>query len=197
VDNVTGVYNSSADTTSWTVPYADSTEDVVIVRGPGGSGASGDEIEGDMVVNNTNTVITADGDLSGEPVFIGRVYRAEYEFSQCVVKEKTSSSSDGPPIIGGRLQVRHITVTFDRTGHFQAVVTPQGNDDFISTFTAGSGLGVETEIGADDLFKGKYMIPVHSKNDRVSVKIISDSWKPFRIQSAEWEGNFTLRSRRF
>jgi hypothetical protein len=197
VDNVTGVYNSSDDTTSWTVPYADDSDDVVIVRAPGGSGATGDEIEAEATVNNTNTVLTTNGDLSAEPVFIGRTYRAEYEFSQCVPKEKSQGSGDGAPIIGGRLQVRTMSVTFDRTGHFQAVVMPAGNDDFISTFTAGYGLGVETEIGSDDLFKGKFMIPVNSKSDRVSVKIISDSWKPFRIQSAEWEGNFTLRSRRF
>lgn len=192
----TAAYNSTTNVTTWTLPYADASDDLVIVVRPGGVLDSGDEIESGRP---SNTTINATSNLATQPVYIGRKYTGEYEFSEAVPKEKAGSGSgDGAPVLGGRLQVKWYRVTYDRTGFFEMVVQPRGEDDYTytSTFSAGPTIGSETEIGVDSLRKGTFTVPVHSKSDRVTIKILSDSWRPFRIQSAEWEGNFSIRSRR-
>ena len=43
-------------------------------------------------------------------------------------------------------------------------------------------------LGTVPLISGKKVIPVMSRNDRVTIDIINDSWMPSAFVSVEWFG---------
>ena len=51
-------------------------------------------------------------------------------------------------------------------------------------------------IGKVSIDSGTFSFPVLSRADSVKVEIESNSFLPCIFQSAEWEGFYTLRSRR-
>lgn len=123
-------------------------------------------------------------------VYCGIPFDFRYQFSEVVIKE------DNEPITIGRLQLRKMAVVFNETGYFEVVVTPEHRDPSIIDFTAryiGSNKNI---IGKVPIESGTLQVPVLGKSDGISVEIRSSSHLPVTLQSAEWEGYYTLRSTR-
>lgn len=75
-------------------------------------------------------------------------------------------------------------------------VTPQFRDPSVYTFTArelGHGTNI---IGQLPLYTGTIKVPVLSLNSQVSVTVESDSFLPFALVNATWEGFYNTRSQR-
>jgi len=87
-------------------------------------------------------------------------------------------------------------LTYEDTGYFQVKVTPKYRDTSVSTFTGrilGSG---DLVLGTTAIESGVYRFPIMANAREVDIVIESDSFLPMKIQSAEWEAMYTIRSQR-
>lgn len=169
---------------------------IQVVTGPGGSRAAGLVLTGvTHEVVGQNSRLTIPGNLQGQPLYIGLKYVFEYEFSTPAVRE--AAPGGGQNVVGeGRLQMRRMSVLFDKTGYFRAEVTPTGRDTYVYPFTGrlvGSSQNVLGQVSIED---GKFRFALMGRNDELKIKLVNDSFLPSHFLSGEWEGFFILRSKR-
>lgn len=184
----TGSYDSATDTTTWTLPYQ-YTGDVIAVKSGSWPTRKGVDI---TTTRPTNTTVAATGDYSAHPVILGIPYTMTYEFSEQHVREKDGKQS----VQSGRLQLRTMRLNYEDTGFFRITVTPEARQTYEYEF-AGVVLNQASSTIEDVILSdGTFRFPVQSKNDRVAIKIVSDSYLPVAVQNAEWEGFYNIRSQR-
>lgn len=184
-----GTYNSLTETTSWTLPYSYNGAVYVVKSGEWLTRKGSDIV---TTRSNTTTGVVADGDYSAYKVLIGVPYDMTYEFSQQYVREKQGTQS----IQSGRLQLRTMRVNFENTGFFKIEVTPSARTPYEYEYTGVVLNQLGSTIGDVILEDGTYRFPIQSKNDRVSIKLKSNSYLPCAFQNAEWEGFYNIRSQR-
>tara|TARA_Y100000401_G_scaffold21977_1_gene14707 strand:+ start:4493 stop:6550 length:2058 start_codon:yes stop_codon:yes gene_type:complete len=184
--SLSGTYNAGTGKTTWTLPYVyDGTMKAV----KSGSWTTQKGIDLNVTRPTTSTV-EAVGDYSASAVIVGIPYTLEYTFSNQYVREEKAA------VTSGRLQLRTFTLTYEDTTFFKIQVTPEFRSTYEYEFNGlflNEGASVLDAVRLDD---GTYRIPVQAKNDQVTIKVISDSHLPCAFQNAEWEGFYTLRSRR-
>jgi len=186
--SLTGTYDASNDHTTWTLPYV-YDGDMMAVKSGDWSAREGTDI---TVTRPTTSTVRASGDYSDDPVLIGVPYTMTYEFSTQHVRENDGKQS----VQSGRLQLRTMRVNYEDTGAFKIQVTPDTRDTYEYEFNGVVLNQSNSKIEEVVLSDGTFRFPVQSKNDRVSIKILSDSYLPCSFQSAEWEGFYTIRSQR-
>lgn len=186
--SLTGTYNSTTDQTTWTLPYS-YFGPVHAVRSGSYSTQKGADI---VTTKDGDDVVKADGNYSTLPIIFGVPYDMTYEFSQQYVRENQGTQS----IQSGRLQLRTMRVNFEDTGYFKIEVTPTARTPYEYEYTGVVLNQIGSTIGDVILEDGTYRFPIQSKNDRVSIKLKSDSYLPCAFQNAEWEGFYNIRSQR-
>jgi hypothetical protein len=186
--SLTGSYNSSANTTTWTLPYTYSGN-VIVAKSGSWTSRKGTDIS---TTRPSATTVKAVGDYSAQPVLVGVPYEFVYKFSTQHVKENQGNQS----VLSGRLQLRTMRVNYENSGYFKVQVTP----DFRTTNeyeVTGVVLNQSNSTLEDVIISdGTFRFPVQAKNDRVSIQIVSDSYLPCSFQSAEWEGFYTIHTQR-
>lgn len=188
--SLTGSYSSGTGLTTWTLPYTLSpTIPVSVIKAGGWSDRIGANI---TATRPTSTTVAATGDYSEAPVLLGLPYTMTYEFSTQHVREKDGSQS----VQSGRLQLRTMRVNYEDSGYFKIEVAPFARNTYEYEYTGIVLNQSGSTIGDVSLNDGTFRFPIQSKNDRVSVKIVSDSYLPCAFQNAEWEGFYTIRSQR-
>lgn len=184
-------YDAATNTTTWTLPYAESGDMSVVVR-DGGSVPKGRRIS---TAHPTATTLTAFGNFSSVPVFIGKDYEARLRFSSFVVREQSRGGGD-VVVTDGRVQVKTLRVNYVNTGYFRIEVTPNYRDTSSTEFTGrilGQGANVVGGLPLDD---GSMQVVVLSKNDQVKIDLVNDTFLPSTFISAEWTADFTVKSQR-
>ena len=104
--------------------------------------------------------------------------------------------SENVATTSGRLQLRTFRIVYEDTTFFKVQVTPLFRDTYEYEF---NGLFLNEGASLLDtvrLSDGTFRFPVQAQNDQVTVSVTSDSHLPCAFQSAEWEGFYTVRSRR-
>lgn len=142
----------------------------------------------------TNTITVTD-DWSTSKVYIGQNYTSDYVFSPIYVREPNKGGGE-TVILEGRLGINHVTFSFSSTAFFQVVVDPTHADASTHTFTGRITGDASNIIGTIAIGDGEFRVPVMAENTKVEVKITTSSFLPATFTSAEWEGRFTIRSRR-
>lgn len=127
---------------------------------------------------------------SGGTVFFGYPYTFRYIFSEQVMKQNNE------PMTSGRLQLRNMSLVYNDTGTFTALVTPKGRETKINKFNGRIVGSLANLLGSVAIETGEYRFPVLAKSSEVEIEIQSDSHLPAVFQSAEWEGYFVMRSQR-
>lgn len=193
-----GVSPSFANDQTW-FPLAFTpvgAEKVHVVTAPGGSRNPGVVVKDPpREVRSGVTGVLLSGDWTTQPVYIGIPYEFRYTFSTLHLRE-TSSNGGQAAVTQGRVQLRRVSVLYDRTGYFRAEVTPRQRDTFTKVFSGrvvGSGQNL---IGQVAIEEGVFAFPVASKNDQVTIELVNDTFLPCAFLSADWEAFYTTRSRR-
>lgn len=184
-----GVFNATANTTTWTLPYVD-TQPLSIVLTGDFAGKGGMELGG--VVQQGNT-LTAPGDYSGGHCVIGRQYAKRYVFSTQFYKE--SRDIGAPQIERGRLQLRGFTVLHCDSGYFRSEVTSKGRNTVVAEHLGRVG-DLNFRIGRAVIDSEPHRFGVLAKSDQVRIEIVNDRHYPSNLLSAEWTGTFTADVRR-
>jgi len=200
-------YNAVTDKTEFSVPYRlrakmtvvgrylESTETSTFVdtRGQTKDLFAGQIIETANLTDGSSSIITADGDYRNSKFIIGEPFEMHYRFSKQRITEQQGQSE----LLSGRLQIHHFYIKYEDAGFFQVEVTPQNRNTSIHKFS-GRLLGANSSvIGQINLDTGTFKVPVMSKSDRVDIDIKNKTFLPTRIASAEYEGVFHMKSRRF
>lgn len=186
--SLTGSYNAGTNLTTWTLPYA-YTGTMRVVPLSTFVGQAGSSLQ--TVTRPSTTTVAATGDYSAGPCVLGIPYTHTYEFSEQFMKDKQQVA-----VTVGRLQLRYMSLRYDRSGYFEVHVTPTGKDTYVYPYT-GKNIGTaEMIIGSAPISSGEFRFPVKAESSKVKIQIINDSHLPGVFQSAEWEGFYTARSAR-
>lgn len=183
-----GTFNAATGNTTWVLPYAAPTVPAVICGGSFGS-RSGSVVT--TAYDPATRTVTASGDYSAGPCYIGINYTARYKFSAQFVKD-----GQGLAIASADFRLRTFSVYYAKTGYFKTKVTPLARDPMYQSFT-GRRLGTLSAIlGQPALESGVFSFMVLSDSQTVGIELINDSYLPSFFQNAEYEGVPSMRSRR-
>ena len=196
---VTGTYDIPSDTTTWTVPYDQTTnggEFRAVTSEEFGTGGDG---RGQVLTidYSTDTTFTATGDWTAGAVYFGRVYESSYEFSEIVLRYRSRSGDVGSSDhkIDGRLQLKRGHLVYEDTGYFEAQITSRDPDDtevYVAEFTAESIN--ESVFGPRAIETGVFEFDIAGRSNEVVITIKSDAVLPFTISALTWEGRFYQRA---
>lgn len=186
-----GVYSAETDTTTFALPY-DAPEDLVCITGP--SNAEEPDYPPGVVLTPsdvTDDAVTFDGDLSETPMYFGTVFTSEYEFSRFFYRDQEGRVSDQD----GRLQVLSMAIAYNDAAYFRVEVEAEGRPVRSYPFTGRVVSDPDNMTGAIALDSGRFSFPVMSRNDRVRIRIVNDTWLPSSFSSAKWRGVWNPFSR--
>ena len=192
-DVTLGAYDAINKTTAITLPYdIPAGYTPVVVTRTGGQDAPGNLLRR-VRVTGPRTLTVEGPDAHGKKLFIGIPYTSSYTFSTFAIRE---GDNKGNAVTTGRLQLRRLTLNCSNTGFLHMYVTPKFRPTSTYTFT-GRELGHGTNIiGAIPLYTGTINFPILSLNTQVEVKVGSDSFLPFALVNASWEGFYNTRNAR-
>ena len=207
---VSVAYVASTNTTTWTLPYRTYAQMAVVGRHLASGetstfisapNTSAVNLGAGQVISTTTTntdgstlTITATGDYRLSKVIIGEPYEMHYRFSAQRLTEQVPGG--GGEFISGRLQLHHFYIKFENTGFFKVEVTPENRDTSTHKFTGNLLGAASSTIGSVNLETGTFRVPIMSRADRVDIDIKNSTFLPTKLNSAEYEARFHMRSRR-
>ena len=198
-DMVSVVFDDDTKTTTVTYPFPLSGEPQAVSRYPmQGEAEPAESLPAGVIYGllswEGNTAVYR-GDLTGKLFVTGLPFQSLFRFSPQIIRED-SGSGGKLAVTEGRLQLRNFTLTYGDTGYFEVHVTPEYRDTDVRPFTGRALSHGANIIGKLSIPSGTFRFPVLSKSDAVTIEIISNSYLPFQITSAGWEGFYQIRSRR-
>ncbi|WP_188393670.1 hypothetical protein [Mesorhizobium sp. SARCC-RB16n] len=148
-----------------------------------------------QILSKSSTQVVLSGDIRGVPLYFGTVYEMRYRLSTIYIRQE-SRSGGVSTITEGRLQLMHLLIQFSKTAYFRVEVTPMARE-VRSYFSNGRLMGdPNNRVDVVNLSDGSFKVPLLSKNDRVVVEIVNDSYLPSCLLSAEWVANYVQKSTR-
>lgn len=186
-----GTYDEATDTTSWTMAFVPDPGDVIQIVSRGAAPGSVFTAR----LSSNDTVVSASGDLSAVPVWIGKSYTMTYEFSEVTLKQEAGQGKVA--LSEGTLDLMTGNLIYASSLYFRVEVIIPGRDVFSSEFT-GSGLGTPDEaLGEATPTSGVFRFGVHAPARGTRIRIVNDSPLPCNLESVDWEANLTTKSRRY
>lgn len=182
-----GSYNAGTGRTTFNIPYP-YHEDLVAVTEAGTPYPKGLQLP---IVSNTSTSITVEGNLSNQEVIVGIPYECRLRFSPFFYRGPDGKKA----VTDGRTTVKHLTLVYSNSAYFKVEVTPIGRSMRTVTFSGRVLSDPNNLTGAIAVADGKMSIPILSRNDRVRIDIVTDSWLPCAFTSAIWHGTWNKASR--
>lgn len=181
-----GSYNAGTGKTTFTMPFEiDDVEYKVVTEE--GTLPKGVEVP---VTSVSGTSVVVDGDYSSQPVVIGIPYECRHRFSPFFYR-----GPDGKKAVTvGRTQIMHVSLVYSRSAYFQVEVTPIGRSKRTIPFTGRIISDPGNMTGEIAVADGKMSFPVLSRNDRVDIDIVTNSWAPCAFTSATWQGTWNKNS---
>ena len=201
-------YSSVTGLSTFTVPYrlranmnivgrylaSNETSTFVDVSGNTKTLVSGQALTTTNATDGSTSTITAAGDFRNSKFIIGEPFEMHYRFSQ----QRLTEGAGGPTeLLSGRLQLHHFYIKYEDTGFFQVEVTPENRDTSFHKFTGRLLGAASASIGQINLDTGTFKVPIMSKSDRVDIDVKNNTFLPTLLASAEYEGVFHMKSRRF
>ena len=201
-------YSSVTGLSTFTVPYrlranmnivgrylaSNETSTFVDVSGNTKTLVSGQALTTTNATDGSTSTITAAGDFRNSKFIIGEPFLMHYRFSQ----QRLTEGAGGPTeLLSGRLQLHHFYIKYEDTGFFQVEVTPENRDTSLHKFTGRLLGAASASIGQINLDTGTFKVPIMSKSDRVDIDVKNNTFLPTLLASAEYEGVFHMKSRRF
>lgn len=184
-EEVTGVYDSGTNLTTWTTTW-NNQGDAELILGPAFT-VPGQQLK---LSYPTATTMTAVGDWSAGIAYCGRPYTMQVELSRIYIRE------DNAPILNGRLQLQDITLLVEDTGYYKMQITSDGGRDVKSETYEGKVLGgglAVNDASLKDSDSQRHVI--HSRGEDTKIEIINDTAAPSVITSLQWRGLFNELSR--
>lgn len=167
-----------------------SSVSVAAVTAAGGSMPPGLEVP----ITVSGNRYTVPYEYLGQALYVGIRFTSSYVFSPFIYR-RTLPNGGTVPELNGRCQVSDLTLFYDASAFFKVVVSPVARDPLTYTYEGRAVSDVTHLMDALPQDTGRFCVPIMSRGDRVEVSIITDSWSPLAITSAEWRGTFNANNR--
>ena len=161
--------------TGSSLPYSDSN--TLFVNTTGSLRTQAEAIAD--VAANSNTVIYA-----------GVPYLFKYQFSEQVLKQ------DNKAVTTNKLQIRNFHIVYNDTAYFKVESTPKARAVQTHEFNGRIVGSLSNILGQANLASGSFRLSVNTSSKYAQIVIVSDSYLPCVLQSAEYEGFLTQRTSR-
>jgi len=187
--SIPGVFSAGVTTWSWTpsiLPNITETPKIV-TRASSAFGQNGGTAVAVQSISQLNGTITASGDYSNVPVWIGFPIAALFEFSRPFSKTQNpySKSNQLSPEPSIRLTIDRATLSFSDTGAFDLSITPFRRSAYTESYAP--TLDTPTSLGQLVFKTDTYRFGVHCLAKEAQVVLSSSSHLPFKIGGIEWE----------
>ena len=167
---LTGVFASG--TTTWTVPYKDTTLDSIVL-GPDFGTFAGTVVDvASAVVSGATTLVTATGNYATGVAAVGRSYLSRVRLSTPQLKDGRGFATNGV-----ELWLEEINPVFQDLGSVTFRRSMSGVDDTEQTIS---------EIGFDTFKNAKARLLFNGAMDDTTIYVESTSPKPFVLTSIEY-----------
>ena len=181
---LSGSYSSSTNLTTFTIPYS-LNQTLKAVDATNGS---------DLTIDSSSSGTSQKIKGNHTSVIFGSTYLSEYQFSTPYLREEAGGGTVS--LTSGRYQIRQVSVDYQNSGFFQALVTQDGRSNVTYEFTGTVINNPSAVIGIPNITSGTYNIPIQSRNTHYTCTLKSDSHLPVHFVSAEIEGFYHRRSGR-
>jgi hypothetical protein len=188
VSGLTGTYDASTDRTSYTLPYNTNDDSRAVI------GGSGSDFGVVVPILSGGTVVKLAGDTTSKAMVFGQVFDTEFELSPFFIH-----STNGQAVVSlqsTRLQILRLFPQYIDTAYFKVLVTPYvGGTTFEKEFTQALLGDGETATDQVLLNSGSRGAPIRARNDRCTIKLVSNSHLPCAFSGLQWEGTNVQRGR--
>lgn len=143
------------------------------------------------------TYIEVEGDFTARDFYVGDTFDMQIDLSPFFVR-KQGAGGGATAVLGGRLQVRYVTVTHSGTGNFNVQVIQRFRTTQARTYnhlSVGRQLGEDVTNEVPVSASGSFRFPVMGRNTETTIRLLDSTHLPARFQSLEWEGFYTNRDR--
>lgn len=185
-------YDAPTDRSTITIPY-DQPRGMIVVSDFGGSRPVGvdrspENANLDGTVKDRDIVLK--GDWRGQPIIVGVPYESRHRLSPFFY---SAPDQGGKKTVqtNGRTQVYDCELFYSTTGYFRVEVTPEGRATRTYTYNARRLDASTSTFGGLAILDGHISFPVLSRNDRVTIDLVNDSWLPSTFSMGQWRGTFT------
>ncbi len=170
-----------------TLPYTPESSDVIEVYTVDGAKVT--------TTRNGDTITIDDDEINDtDEVYAGYPYTMKYKFSEQLFRAAASGQTNSPSA-AARMQIRNLSLFFDKTAYFKVKITPKGRAESVYEFSpdplAFSNTGYVT------LDKGSERFYVLTSPEDADITIENNSALPSHFQSAEFESFIESRSTRY
>jgi len=193
-----GSYNSTTNTTTWTLGYV--TQAATEAWSFYGSGQNGGKLLGRVAAGVSQ--ITASGDWRGKDIVFGQPFEFRYRFSRFKVMADAGSGKVASNV--ARTQLRHVKLRYHDSSYFRVEVTPERRETADYVFDGwvlgtrnsqiGSALGQGLDIEDRSLFEGVFSIPIGARGETCKVEIINGTPNPCMFSGLDWIAQVTIRT---
>lgn len=191
---LTGVYSSSTGYTTWTVPYTMPGDgDYLVVKDGSWGNTRGAIINAISGYPSSPTILTAEGNYSAHPCYIGRTYSSEWTPTEATVATGRSDSNQPGSRISGRLQLYRGRVLYLNTGAFDVVITSTEDDDEYGVEFRTNVIN-QSILGAVTIETGVFDFAIGGNAKTTVVTLQSVTFLPCNFTGYEWEGRYVQRS---
>lgn len=184
-------YNSTAHTTTFTLPYPVGPLVGASVREPGTEAYP--EGYTPTVASRTSSTVTLQGDWRTVPLYFGYKFASYFIPSQFYVR-----GQDGKPNRSGRLNVNRVRCDLATFSYLRAEVTVLGRATRLLEFNglAADDPGIGAGAPADQTRTVIFTVPVGGKSEAVEIKLVNDTFLGFALLGYEWEGIWNPKAQR-
>lgn len=179
-----------------TLPYAPTARTILATRV---NAAAPLEVPSEVpaVLTVAATYIEVAGDYSTRKFYVGETFDFLAELSTLYVR-RANQAGAGVAVVGGRLQVRYLTVNYAGTGSFTMRVTARARTAISREFNAvstGLLLGESVSDSAPVSEGGSFRFPIQGRNTETKIELLDSTHLPAKFQSLEWSGFYHNRER--
>lgn len=192
VELVSGMYNPTTDQTKFTVPYALPTSYSLVSKGDGEQNAYLD-LTDDHTYDAVNSWVYVDGKFDLDTVYLGVEFDSKHVFSRFYYRD--ARQRDRVSIQDGRLSIQRLDIFHGDSAYFQVHVDLDGRVRRTYSFTAANVSQPTTYTGELSIKSGRFSVPILSRNDRMTITVENNTWRPFTLTSATWRGVFNPSNR--
>lgn len=187
------LYDPNTDSTRVTLPTEIDDDYICVTAGS----ASGEFIPGiELAIKERDGAMAyLRGDQRGKNAYFGILYEMRYRVSTIYVRRE-SQGGGTYAVTEGRLQLVNLLIQYSDSAYFTVEVTPMGRQPRVYKNTGRIMGDPSNKADTIPLNSGTYKVPILSKNDRVTIDIVNNSYLPSSLLSAEWVGKYDQKSRR-
>lgn len=140
-----------------------------------------------------NGFVYLDNNYQGKNLVIGEAFLFKIIFTTFYLKKNDNGNVSS--YSQGRTQIKNLHINYDHTGYLKVVVTYAGGNSYNYRMTSRI-LGTQSsQLGKVMDSTGIFDVPIHKKNDTVTISVESDMPVPLSIIGLSWDCIYTTRVR--